>query len=171
MRALIRNAWKDRSGAALVEAAFVAPVLITLGFGIFDFSNFFYQHQAVVSGVRDAARYLARSFCATADPSVDPAISCNTQIADAEQIAVYGDMGGTAPRVSNWSTKDVTVTFTAIDNPIDPATGDPTYRGGDPIYVVTVSTSFPYAEIGFLTMFGLADPNFAVSHSERVVGG
>lgn len=171
MRALIRKAWKDRSGAALVEAAIISPVLITLGFGIFDFSNFYYQHQAIVSGVADAARYLARSSCATANPNVDPAAACSTQIAEAEQIAVYGDIGATKPRVPNWSTQDVTVNFTANDNPINLTTGDPTYRGGDPIYTVTVSTSFAYAQIGFLTMFGLANPNFAVSHTERVVGG
>lgn len=174
MRAIHRNiggAFRDRSGAALIEAAMVFPVLISLGFGAFDFSNYFYQHQAVVTGVRDAARYLARNSCATATPSAPPATACATQIADAAQIAVYGDIGGTTPRVANWSAREITVTYTAIANASSASTGEPTYRGGNPIYTVDVSTSFSYQQIGFLTMLGLGNPTISASHTERVIGG
>jgi Flp pilus assembly protein TadG len=171
MRAIVQKTRTDESGVAMLEAAIVFPFLITLGFGVFDFSNYFYLHQAVVAGVRDAARYLARNACATANPSVAPAISCASQIGAAEQIAVYGDIGAAAPRVASWTVDDLNVTFAATANPLDPTSGDPIFRGADPIYTVTVSTSFAYSEIGFLTMLGFADPTIAVSHTERVVGG
>jgi Flp pilus assembly protein TadG len=171
MRTFVEKARKDDSGVAVMEAAIVFPFLITLGFGVFDFSNYFYLHQAVVAGVRDAARYLARNACATANPSIAPDASCASQIGIAEQIAVYGDIGATTPRVTTWTVSDVNVTYAATANPFDPTAGDTVYRGANPIYTVTVSTSFAYPEIGFLRMFGFADPMIAVSHTERVVGG
>lgn len=171
MKSLLKRAWMDRSGVALIEAALAFPVLIALGVGVFDFSNYFYQHQAVVTGVRDAARYLARSSCATANSGGDPATACAAQIVEAAQIAVYGDIGGTSPRVGNWSTREIAAKFSATANPINVTTGDTTYRGGDPIYTITVSTSFAYGQIGFLTMLGLANPTIAATHTERVVGG
>ena len=52
--------WRDEDGSALVEATIVMPLLITLFLGVFEFSWFFYNQQLVVSGLRDAARYMTR---------------------------------------------------------------------------------------------------------------
>ena len=38
----------------------MVPVLFTLMFGVLEFSYYFYQQHLVSTGVRDAARYLAR---------------------------------------------------------------------------------------------------------------
>jgi Flp pilus assembly protein TadG len=167
----IQKALYDQSGAALLEAAIAFPMLIAVAFGVIDFSNYYYQHQAVVTGVRDAARYLARSSCATANPSASPATACSAQIGYAEQIAVYGDIGGANPRVANWTTAAISVAFGATANSVDATTGNTTYRGGNTIYTVTVSATFAYAEIGFLNMLHLTNPNFSVAHTERVIGG
>ncbi|MDI9848850.1 pilus assembly protein [Rhodoblastus sp. 17X3] len=169
---------QDTDGVALVETAIVLPLLITLGLGVFDFSNFFYQHQAVTTGVRDAARFLARNSCATWDPSVDPATACSAQIGYAQQLAVYGCIPGfdascstSMARAPNWTTGKVSVRFASIANAVDKTTGEAPYVGGNPIYTVTVSTSFSYSQLGFLNALGLADPTIAVTHIERVIGG
>ena len=52
--------WRDEDGSALVEATIVMPLLISLFLGVFEFSWFFYNQQLVVSGLRDAARYMTR---------------------------------------------------------------------------------------------------------------
>ena len=55
-----RSFWRDEDGSALVEATIVMPLLISLFLGVFEFSWFFYNQQLVVSGLRDAARYMTR---------------------------------------------------------------------------------------------------------------
>ena len=50
----------DKDGSALVEGAVLVPLLFVLLFGVYEFSWFFYQQHLVSTGVRDAARYLAR---------------------------------------------------------------------------------------------------------------
>src|SRR3984957_21259106 len=52
--------WRDEEGSALVEATIVMPLLLSLFLGVFEFSWFFYNQQLVVSGLRDAARYMTR---------------------------------------------------------------------------------------------------------------
>ena len=55
-----RSFWRDEEGSALVEATIVMPLLLSLFLGVFEFSWFFYNQQLVVSGLRDAARYMTR---------------------------------------------------------------------------------------------------------------
>jgi hypothetical protein len=52
--------WRDDDGSALVEATIVMPLLISFFLGVFEFSWFLYNQQLVVSGLRDAARYMTR---------------------------------------------------------------------------------------------------------------
>ena len=49
----------------------VMPVLVPLLFGVMEFSWYFQKQQLVESGVRDAARYLARTAPDTTPPT-DP---------------------------------------------------------------------------------------------------
>ena len=51
---------RDQEGSALIEGAILVPVLFALIFGVLEFSYYFYQQHLVSTGVRDAARYLAR---------------------------------------------------------------------------------------------------------------
>lgn len=51
---------RDESGAALVEFTMMLPVMILLFAVIIEGGRMFWSYQAAVSGVRDAARYLAR---------------------------------------------------------------------------------------------------------------
>jgi Flp pilus assembly protein TadG len=155
MRALLR----DSDGSALVEATIIIPVLLVLVFGVFEFSALFWQQQLVSAGIRDAARYLARS--------VNPAtLAAETA---AENLAVSGSIFGGTPRAPGWSPRDVSVSFKTIENTAG-ANGRGSYRGPDMIQIVTVSTSYTHSSLGFLDYLGLPNPVIQVSHSERVTG-
>jgi Flp pilus assembly protein TadG len=151
MARLRKCLFKDEAGAAAVEAAIVTPVLLTLAFGGIEFSNLFYDHQQISMGVRDAARYLAR-----VDDPTDGTAQDN-----AKEIAVYGEVDGSTPRVDGWKTGDVSVSTLAIDN------SAATYGGLASFYVVTVTTTTAYSQIGLLSGLGLTPPTFTISHSER----
>jgi Flp pilus assembly protein TadG len=152
-------------GSALVEGALLIPVLFVLMYGVYDFSWFFYQQQLVATGVRDAARYLARSaeFCDVVSPEGI------AQEARAKNLAATGMIAGGAARVTGWSPNMVAVTCTPVANPIGPS-GLKMYRGGPFIYVVTVSTRFAELSLGFFGLLRVAAPVISVSHSERVIG-
>src|SRR5207245_10190124 len=57
---MLRLLARNDEGSALIEAASVVPVLCVLLFGVYEFSWFFYQQHLISTGLRDAARYLAR---------------------------------------------------------------------------------------------------------------
>ena len=149
----------DRNGSSLVELSILMPIVLTLGFGVFEFGNMLYQHHLVETGLKDAARYLAR----VRDPIA------NQQIG--KEIAVMGEVAGTNKRVSFWNISDVSVTLSSIANPPDATTGERTYRGPDPILIVRVSTTATYNSMGFLSYLGLGNGiTFSLYHEERVVG-
>jgi Flp pilus assembly protein TadG len=162
----IASLWRDTEGSALVEAALVMPVLVPLLFGVMEFSWYFQKQQLVESGVRDAARYLARTAPDTTPPT-DPC-SLTTPIdfkAAAQNIAVTGiaTTGGTA-RVPGWTVGSVTITCPSFDNTTA------TYQGPTLIYRVTVSTSFADPTLGFFRMLNRVVPNLSASHTERSIG-
>lgn len=149
----------DSRGAALIEFTIVLPFLLILGLGAFEFGNALYGHHMISTGVRDAARFLARQD--------DPA----SQQTTAKQLAVYGEIGGSTKRVSWWSVSDLSVSLDAIPNPVDPSTGTRAYRGPDPIRVVRVATSTTYPGLGLFSVIGLP-PTLTISvfHEERAIG-
>ena len=150
--------WSDRAGTALVEFTIVVPFLLVLGLGMIEFGNVLYRHQLILTGVRDAARYLSR----VDDP--------NALATDARQLAVYGEIGGSTNRVSWWNVGDVSVAVTAIDNSVNPDTGARAYRGGDQILIVRVSTTATYPGVGLLGFLGLGSSlSFSAFHEERVI--
>jgi len=57
----MRSVWGNEEGSALLEAAATVPVLIFLVAGTLEFSLYFERQHRVSTGVRDAARYLART--------------------------------------------------------------------------------------------------------------
>ena len=169
----IRALSRDHEGSALVEGALVVPVLVALLIGVYDFSWYFYQQHLISTGLRDAARYLARS----ANPS-----DATTQ-ADAKNLATTGRIaaGGTQ-RVAGWSSSNVAISIASDANTgtMTPCGSTPC-RGGTTVQVVTVctgtttvtqncsSTSFTDPSFGIFAILGLNVPAFNVSHSERVI--
>jgi hypothetical protein len=166
--ALVRRALSlhgDNDGSALVEGAVVIPVLIALLFGVYEFSWFFYQQHIVSTGLRDAARYLARS----QDPCDPSSVIWGAAQERAKNLAVSGTLAGGVARVKGWTAQMVVPVCNPIDN-ISPFGGPSTYRGGPVVYSVTVSTRFSDPSLGFFGLLGLSAPVIFVAHSERVIG-
>src|SRR5262245_7531462 len=109
----MRNLWKNEEGSALLEATAIVPVLILLVGGTLEFSLYFERQHLVTTGVRDAARYLART---------DPANVTGQTIA--QNIAATGSADGSAPlRVPGFNPANVTILLDdGILNPLDPLT-------------------------------------------------
>jgi hypothetical protein len=126
---------------------------------MFEFSWLICQQHLIVSGIRDAARYIARS----SRPN-DPAIKL-----DAKYLATTGSIDGTVPRVTGWKVDDVAVDYTFLNNPSG-GDGLTNFRGGSVIESVSVSTTFSVPSLGFFGILGLTPPTFTVSHEERVIG-
>jgi Flp pilus assembly protein TadG len=154
--------WRDTEGSALLEATILTPVLLVLFLGAFEFSWYFNRQQMVEVGVRDAARYLG---VASPNPCNDP-----TLLARAQNLATTGIVGsGGTPRVPTWSTDEVSISCTPIDNSAStyycPATLGTCHS-------VTMQTSFPNPSIldsgqSFVSFLGITTPNLAFSHTER----
>ena len=156
---ILQSLWRDSEGSALVEGALVLPFLCTLLFGVFEFSWLFYQQHMISTGIRDAARYIARN----ANPT-DITIQ-----AGAKNLATTGAIDGNTARVSGWETQDVDVAYASVDNPVG-VDGLMPFRGGAVIQSVTVSTIFTVPSLGFFGFLGLKSPVLTVSHQERVIG-
>ena len=156
---ILQSLWRNSEGSALIEGALVVPILCTLVFGVFEFSWLLYQQHLISTGIRDAARYIAR----TTNPNN---ITIQT---GAKNLATTGAIDGNTARVNGWWVRDVDITYTSVDNPMD-VNGLTAFRGGAVIQRVTVSTTFTMPSLGFFGFLGLKPPAFTVSHQERVIG-
>lgn len=155
----LRKIWLDERGSAIVEATILTPVLLLLFLGVYEFSWFFDQQKLIEVGLRDAARYVARS-AASNDSSCDPGVWSS-----ARNLATTGSVTGGQLRVPRWTASDVNFQCLAVPNNENYLGGDGTY-----IYVVKASTNFHYLSLGFFGFFGLSAPNIVISHEERVIG-
>jgi len=156
-----REFGSDRCGAALLELTVVLPVVMAIGFGAIEFGNLIYKDHLLWNGVRDGARYLAGL---PYDPSAN-----NTK---AQNIVVTGDPSGGTARVAGWTTDQVTVTYLPVPNVANgPCGTEKCYRGADTIWIVTVSTSYPYQSVGFMEFLGFGSTTtLTSSHQERIIG-
>jgi TadE-like protein len=154
----IGSLWRDAEGTALVEAAIILPVLLVLVSGVFEFSWLICQQHLMLTGICDAARFIARA----GNPN-DPAIR-----QDAKYLATTGAIDGNVPRVRGWTADDVHVSYNFISNPVG-ENGLTNFRGGAVIEAVTVSTTFKVPSLGFFGILGLSPPTFRLSHQERVI--
>jgi len=156
---LARRARADESGVAAIEAAAVMPFMVVMAAGVIEYGSMMYQFDLVQTGVRDAARFLARV------PAPEAAE------AEARRIATTGSLDPSQPlRVKGWTGDKITFAYETTANPRDPVTGQRQYRGGDTITVIRVSTAFSYQGIGLLQALGFTSVPIAAAHEERHVG-
>jgi Flp pilus assembly protein TadG len=149
LRCLVRN----QAGAALVEFSLLAPFLVFLALGMTEFGRFLYHYQMVLEGLRDAGRYIAR---------LDPTNATNQ--GNARNLAVFGAINGTGTaRVPGWTTANISFNPQTISNSAG------TYRGPATIRVVEVTTTFSYADVGFLSVLGLGSISVNAAHEQRVI--
>src|SRR6266700_1763788 len=139
--------WRDDHGSALLEGAIVIPFLFSLILGTLEFSNFFYQQHLVATGVRDAARYLART-----DTRIGAAQTAAQNLASTGSVA-----GGASRRVSGFNPGDVGITFTFVANALDGTTHLRPYReaiddcgGPDTIRMIHATGTYRYASLSFI---------------------
>ena len=155
----------DQEGSAFLEGAVLVPVLFALVFGVVEFSYYFYQHHLVSTGVRDAARYLAR----VQNPTAAAAQTT------AQNLAATGSpAGGSTRRTPGFDPSEVSISFSFADNtavggvrPYRPSS-DPTIP--DQLRIVNVTGSFTWAPLAFWDFFGFGTKNVTVTHSERWIG-
>jgi Flp pilus assembly protein TadG len=161
----LKRLWGDCEGSALVEGALFTPMLATLFLGVFEFSWFFYNQQLMETGVRDAARYMARIQLtgSNTDPCSQTDADGTLFQTDAASIAVTGQTSGGTARVSGWTTGNVTISCLASP------TG--TYADGSTsMTIIYVTTSFPDPTFGFFPVLGLPAPSLTFTHQERYIG-
>ena len=156
---MLRSIWRDSKGTALIEAAISLPVLFILVFGVFEFSWAICQQHLILTGISDAARYIARS--ATPNDATIKKVAKN--------LATTGSIDGDTPRVKGWTVDDVDISYTFIDNPAGD-NGLTNFRGGAVIESVTVSTTFTVPPLGFFGILHISPPILNISHQERIIG-
>jgi Flp pilus assembly protein TadG len=158
-RVLIRTLWRDSEGSALVEGSIILPVLFVLVFGVFEFSWTICQQHLILTGISDAARYIARS-TTPHDPTTKK---------DAKYLATTGAVDGETPRVRGWTADDIDIAYTFLKNSASDK-GLTNFRGGELIESVTVSTTFTVPPLEFFGILKLSPPTLNVSHQERILG-
>jgi len=151
--------WRNGEGSALIEGAIVVPLLLILVLGVFEFSWLIDQQHLISTGIHDAARYIAQS----ANPND------LTSQKRAKNLATTGAIDGDTARVRGWAARDVSISYSSVENPVD-VNGSTTFRGGAVIRSVTVTTTFTVPSLGFFGFLGLKPPALTVSHQERVIG-
>ena len=167
-REKIVSLWRDDDGSALVEATIVMPLLITLFLGVFEFSWYLYNQQLVVSGLRDAARYMTR--IELTDGNRDPCVQKDQNgvlyTADAANIATTAEATGGSARVSGWSAADVTISCSS-----SAALDAGNYADGSTsMTIIDVATRFADPSLGLFSSLGLKPPMLSFSHEERFIG-
>jgi Flp pilus assembly protein TadG len=145
------------------------PLLISFFLGVFEFSWFLYNQQLVVSGLRDAARYMTR--IELTDGNRDPCAQKDQNgvlyTADAANIATTAQSaaGGSA-RVSGWNAADVTISCYS-----SAALDDGRYADGSTsMTIIDVATRFADPSLGLFSTVGLKAPLLTFSHEERFIG-
>ncbi|UCI25788.1 TadE/TadG family type IV pilus assembly protein [Mesorhizobium sp. B2-8-5] len=174
LRQIIAPFRDDENGTALVEMAIVTPFVVLLSAGVFEFSNILNTRLLLEAGVEDAARYMARCSNDPGDPD-DPNDPVRIKWAAcgdvAKNIAVNGAWTGGTARVAGWTTGQVEIDTTstpAVDSATPP--NELYLSSTNNVYVVNVSTSYTYPDLGFWSYLGFGALTLSVSHQERVVG-
>ena len=83
MNNMIKN---NQKGVALVELALILPLLLLLTFITTEFGRAMFEYNAVTKSTRNAVRYLSYQ-------------TPDTQITQARNLMVYGNVDGTGPRL------------------------------------------------------------------------
>jgi Flp pilus assembly protein TadG len=157
---------RDERGATLVEMTLIAPLMILISAGVFEFGNAIHQKMLMQAGLNDAARFAARCNSQMYTDYGVSAINC----ADiAANIAVFGNPSGTgSARVSGWVKANVTVEMARCLDAV--ANGVTLYRSVKPqVCVVRVRNSKPYDSVGLLAAIGIGPITLTGVHEERLI--
>ncbi|TPJ36090.1 TadE/TadG family type IV pilus assembly protein [Mesorhizobium sp. B2-8-3] len=164
----------DQRGTVIVEMSLVAPLMLLLSAGVFEFGNLIHDKLLMEAGLTDGARFAARCNSKLYTDASLPAIDC----ADlATNIAVFGNVSGTAPtRIPGWQKTDVTISIAdpaTCKNAVDPSTGTVLYLSTtSQVCIVTASGTYAYSNldsVGLLSLFNINTVTLGASHQERLI--
>lgn len=154
---LFKRLRRETQGAVLVEAIVAVPFVTLFSVGILEFGNMLWQKEQIESGLRDAARYLARCQLDSL-PDFEP--DCSEALA--RRIAYYGTSSpsATVPRVTGWTPARSPITFEY-----------PMRNGHQGEHKVVVArTSHIYSASPLFGWLDLGAVNIQAYHEERYVG-
>jgi len=144
------------SGSVAIETVFALPLLILIGFGAIDGSLLMMQNHKAENGLVSAGNYLAQ----TPTPT-------NFE-ARAKRLATTGQIKiGGIQKIRNWSESDVTINYKSIAN-VNINSGR-SYRAGDTVKVVQLSTTIPFQGLGLLKSVSGGSIAIKASYEERLI--
>ncbi|WP_338548440.1 TadE/TadG family type IV pilus assembly protein [Roseovarius phycicola] len=151
---------KDDRGAIVVEFGIVMPVMILLLALTVESARLMWSYQSVISGVRDAGRYLARVTPADICVSGGSVAGLTTTLKD----IVEQDIGGNALFPANVTVNSVTPSFSCVAG---------TYRVSPaPVGQVSanVTIQFPMGNVLALFGNGISSVTTDVADASRIFG-
>lgn len=130
------NGLHRQQGIAMMELVIVAPILLLILLGVSEMGRALFQYNTLSKAVRDSARYYSTE------------VFGGNDIAGAENLVKYGQIGGGTPLLPGTVTVD-------IPDPVIDATG--TYITVTGSYTFTFLPGNPLA--GIIDLFGSALPS------------
>ncbi|MDX8526634.1 pilus assembly protein [Mesorhizobium sp. MSK_1335] len=167
-RQLKRFRHEDR-GTSLVEMAFIAPLMLSLSAGVFEFGNLIHDKLLMEAGLSDASRFAARCNSQLYTNAGLAAINCSDI---ATNIAVYGNTAGTgSARITGWQKSDVTVTIGDTGSCHDAVVAGVTeYRSTTAqVCIVRAAGTLVYNGIGMLSLLNIGPITLNGFHEERLI--
>ena len=155
MLSLFDRLARDGRGNAVVEFAFVLPLLLLLFAGMSEIGRAYYQANAVEKGLRAGALFAGRnSFPLTAQ--------VRTMVTN---LVKTGTLDGSGPYlVSGWADVDADLNIDdTLTFPVDATTTIPVVR-------LTASVPLDPLMPGMLALVGLGDVTIELSHEQAYVG-
>ena len=147
----LRRLIPDNEGAVLTEALLVVPFLTILAAGILEFGNVLWQREQIETGLRDAARYMARCRQGTSWHTVG---ECEGW---ARNLAYYGSTASGGPlRVPDWNATNSPITFSTVD------TGKQE--------IITATTAHQLVHSPLFSALGIDTITVSADHEQRVIG-
>ncbi len=154
MRALFDSLRRDTRGNAVLELAFVLPVLLLLFSGLVEVGRAYFQANAVEKGLRAGAFYAARQ----------PVPLVPAARAAAENLVKTGTLDGSgASLVSGWARPGAGV---IIDDSAVFTVGDTQI----PVLRLTATVPFDPILPGLMSFAGLGGYTMRLSHEQAYVG-
>jgi Flp pilus assembly protein TadG len=97
--ARLAGKWQEDSGAELVEAAFVLPLLLMLLMGIFWLGRAYDVYETITRAAREGARYAVLPSCATCNPGANQTMETYTSAGTTSSPACFS---GTTYEFTNY---------------------------------------------------------------------
>ena len=140
-----------RRGAAAVEMALVAPLLLAIGCGSVELGNFMLDEHRLTKSVRDAARYAARQPFSSYSSCTSAGAPISGQLAtDVTNLVRTHQLSGGNDQLPNWSNaaSKIGLSATCGTTTVSGQTMSGVYSGNSNGWViVTVSAALRYKPV------------------------